>query len=91
MIGQHTTGGILDYVHSGVWGLTRELLLGESQYFVTFMDDFSRKVQVYCLKQKSEVFTKFKQWKAEVKNQTGRKIKYLRLDNGTEYTVLKIL
>ncbi|KAK8600443.1 hypothetical protein V6N12_050297 [Hibiscus sabdariffa] len=30
---------------------------------------------------KSEVFAKFKLWKAEVENQTGRKIKYLRSDN----------
>ena len=60
--------------------------MGGSQYYVTFTDDFSRKVWVYFLKQKSEVFAKFKLWKAEVENQTGRKIKYLRSDNGTEYT-----
>ncbi|KAL0447561.1 UNVERIFIED_CONTAM: Retrovirus-related Pol polyprotein from transposon TNT 1-94 [Sesamum latifolium] len=45
-----------------------------------------RKVWVYFLKQKYEVLTKFKLCKAEVENQTGRKIKYLRSDNGTEYT-----
>ena len=50
MTGQHTTGGILDYVHSDVWGPTRELSLGGSQYFITFTDDFSRNVRVYCLK-----------------------------------------
>ncbi|KAL0387501.1 UNVERIFIED_CONTAM: Retrovirus-related Pol polyprotein from transposon TNT 1-94 [Sesamum radiatum] len=77
---------ILDYVHSDVWGPTREKSLGGSLYYVTFTDDFSRKVWVYFLKQKSEVFAKFKLWKAEVENQTGRKIKYLRSDNGTEYT-----
>jgi transposase InsO family protein len=32
------------------------------------------------------MFAKFKLWKAEVKNQTGRKAKCLRTDNGTEYT-----
>ena len=36
-------------------------------------------------REKSEVFTKFKEWKAEVENQTGRKIKYLRSENGGEY------
>ncbi|KAK8570961.1 hypothetical protein V6N13_094058 [Hibiscus sabdariffa] len=41
---------------------------------------------MYFLKHKSEVFAKFKLWKAEVENQTGRKIKYLRSDNGIEYT-----
>jgi len=54
--------------------------------YVTFTNDFSRKVWVYFLKQKSKVFDKFKLWKAEVENHIGRKIKYLRSDNGTEYT-----
>ncbi|KAE8683204.1 hypothetical protein F3Y22_tig00111213pilonHSYRG00462 [Hibiscus syriacus] len=83
---KHTTQGILDYVHSDVWGLSTTSSLGGSRYYVTFIDDFSRKVWVFCLKQKSEVFEKFKLWKAEVENQTGRKIKCLRSDNGTEYT-----
>ncbi|KAL0284885.1 UNVERIFIED_CONTAM: Retrovirus-related Pol polyprotein from transposon TNT 1-94 [Sesamum calycinum] len=87
--GKHKTEGILDYVHSDVWGPTREKSLGGSLYYATFTDDFSRKVWVYFLKQKSEVFAKFKLWKAEVENQTGRKIKYLRLDNGTKYTDLQ--
>ncbi|KAK0602606.1 hypothetical protein LWI29_035187 [Acer saccharum] len=42
------------------------------------------------MREKSEVFTKFKEWKAEVKNQTGRKIRYLRSDNG-EYRDNKFL
>ncbi|KAL0459208.1 UNVERIFIED_CONTAM: Retrovirus-related Pol polyprotein from transposon TNT 1-94 [Sesamum latifolium] len=85
-IGKHKTEGILDYVHSDVWGPTRKSSLGGSLYYVMFTDDFSRKVWVYFLKQKSEVLAKFKLWKVEVENQTGRKIKYLRSDNGTEYT-----
>ncbi|KAE8680841.1 pentatricopeptide repeat-containing protein [Hibiscus syriacus] len=40
----------------------------------------------YVHSDKSEVFEKFKLWKAEVENQTGRKIKCLRSDNGTKYT-----
>ncbi|KAE8692022.1 hypothetical protein F3Y22_tig00110863pilonHSYRG00024 [Hibiscus syriacus] len=83
---KHTTQGILDYVHSDVWGPSTTSSLGGSRYYVTFIDDFSRKVWVYFLKQKSEVFEKFKLWKGEVENQTGRKIKCLRSDNGTEYT-----
>src|ERR1044072_5809073 len=67
-------------------GPTKEPSMGGSRYFVTFADDFSRKVWVYFMVHKSEVFAKFKVWKAEVENQTGRKIKYLRTDNGTEYT-----
>ncbi|KAE8708629.1 Cyclic nucleotide-gated ion channel 1 [Hibiscus syriacus] len=63
---KHTTQGILDYVHSDVWGPSTTSSLGGSRYYVTFIDDFSRKVWVYFLKQKSEVFEKFKLWKAEI-------------------------
>jgi hypothetical protein len=34
---------------------------------------------------KSEVFTIFKQWKAQVKNQTERKVKHFGSDNELEY------
>ena len=37
------------------------------------------------MKHKSEVFNVFRKWKAEVKNQTGIKLKCIRSDNGTEY------
>ena len=55
-------------------------------YFVSFIDDYSRKVWVYFMWHKSEMFSKFKLWKSKVENQTWRKIKCLKLDNGTEYT-----
>ena len=60
-------------------------------YFVTFIDDFSRKVWVNFMQHNSETFDKFKVWKTEVENQTGRKIKCLRSDNGTEYKDSKFL
>ncbi|KAK3039079.1 hypothetical protein RJ639_028530 [Escallonia herrerae] len=44
-----------------------------------------RKVWVYFMKHKSEVFNVLKQWKARVENQTGKKLKYFRSDNGMEY------
>jgi transposase InsO family protein len=81
----HKTKGILDYVHSDIWGPVRTPSKGGAQYFMSFIDDYSRKAWVYFLKKKSEAFAKFKIWKAEVENQTGRKIKCLRTDNGTEY------
>jgi len=43
-MGQHTTKGLIDYVHSDVWGPTRVQSLGGSKYFVLFIDDFSKKV-----------------------------------------------
>ncbi|KAK3034220.1 hypothetical protein RJ639_032800 [Escallonia herrerae] len=45
----------------------------------------SGQVWVYLMKQKSEVFSVFKQWKLRVENQTGKKLKYFRSDNDMEY------
>ena len=66
-------------VHTDVWGRSPVSSLGGSRFYVTFIDDFSRKVLVYFLKHKSDVFATFKKWKAEVKNQTGLKVKGLGL------------
>ncbi|CAL8167282.1 unnamed protein product [Prunus armeniaca] len=71
----------LSYIHSDVWGPVPTKSNGGTRYFVTFMDDFSRKVWVYFMKQKSEAFAKFKEWKTKIEYQTRRKIKYLRSDN----------
>ena len=59
--------------------------LGGKHYYVTFVDDFSRRVWVYTMKTKDEVLDIFLTWKKMAENQTGRKIKCLRTDNGGEY------
>ena len=51
----------------------------------TFIDYFSRFCWVYYLKLKSNVFETLKVWKALVENQSGKKIKVFRTDNGKEY------
>jgi hypothetical protein len=83
--GIHSTGGTLDYIHSDLWGPSQVPSKGGARYFVSFIDDYSRKVWVYFLKKKSDVFVTFKQWKTLIENQTGKKIKRLRTDNGMEF------
>eukprot|EP00253_Pinus_taeda_P025810 PITA_25810 len=56
-----------------------------SHYILTFIDDFTRKTWVYFLKNKSEVFERFCNFKALVENQSGLHIKVLRTDRGGEY------
>ena len=55
-------------------------------YFMLSIDDYTRMTWVTFLKEKSEAFMKFKAFKALVENQSNRKIKYLRSDNGGEFT-----
>jgi transposase InsO family protein len=52
---------------------------------LTFVDDVSRKVWVYFLWHKNEAFPIFRKFKALVENQTRRKIKKHRTDNGLEF------
>lgn len=59
--------------------------LSKSRYYVSFVDDYSRRAFVYFLKSKLEVFSQFKEFKNLVENQTGRRIKCLRTDNGGKY------
>ncbi|KAL6334618.1 hypothetical protein AAG906_019470 [Vitis piasezkii] len=75
----------LELVHTDLWGPSSVTSLGGSRYYITFIDDSSRKVGVYFLKNKSDVFETFKKWKAMVETETGLKVKCLRSNNGREY------
>ena len=55
---------------------------GGYEYFITFTDDYSRYGYVYLMKQKSEAFKKFKEFRAEVENQLGKHIKAIQSDQG---------
>ena len=60
--------------------------LGGNKYFVTFIDDASRKVWVYFLKTKGQVFEYFKKFHAMTEREKGKPLKCLYTDNGGEYT-----
>jgi hypothetical protein len=80
---------LLEIVHTNVCGPMRTTSHGATQYYLTFIDNFSRKIHVYLLKSKGKVFEKFKQYKALVDNEIGHKIKVLRSDNGGEFVSKK--
>ena len=66
--------GILEIIHCDVCGPMSSISLSEYAYYVCFIDDFSRKTWVYFMKNKDEVFSKFKEFKALIKNHTKNKI-----------------
>ena len=80
------TKGMLELIHSDVCGPMSSTSLSGFEYYITFIDDFSRKTCIYFLKAKSEVFDKFKEFKALIENLLDKKIKTLRSENGGEYT-----
>lgn len=85
-LSQQETKENLNYVHSDLWGAPSvPLSLGKCQYFISFIDDHTRKVWVYFLKYKDEAFGRFVEWINLVENQSERKLKVLRTDNGLEF------
>jgi hypothetical protein len=84
-VGKEKKNERLELVHTNVWGPAQVSSLGGSHYYVTFIDDATRKTWVYCIQQKSDVFDTFKKWKALVEYETGKSLKCLRSDNGGKY------
>ena len=59
--------------------------LGGTSYYVTFIDDASRKVWVHPMKSKAEVFEIFYKFHVVVERETNKLFKCLRTNNGREY------
>lgn len=81
----HKSSRLLDLIHSDVFGPVKVPSISSSIYFVSFIDDYSRRTWIYFLKSKTQVFSRFKEFKALVENQTGKRIKCVRTDNGGEF------
>ena len=64
--------------------MTKPSLAG-TKYILTFIDDFSIFIWVYFLKNKSQVFEIFKEFRELEDKQCGQPIKCLISNNGGEY------
>ncbi|XP_042036656.1 uncharacterized mitochondrial protein AtMg00300-like [Salvia splendens] len=58
--GIHTSTAPLGYIHSDLWGPAPVATIGGGKYYLSIIDDYSRKLWVFILKEKSETFQKFK-------------------------------
>eukprot|EP01018_Ginkgo_biloba_P022218 Gb_20056 [translate_table: standard] len=75
----------LELVHIDLCGSMKTLPMGKARYFMAFIDDYTRNIWVYFLKEKSEEFMKFVEFRAMEERQSGYKLRILRSDNGGEY------
>ncbi|GBP85186.1 Retrovirus-related Pol polyprotein from transposon TNT 1-94 [Eumeta japonica] len=76
---------LLEIIHTDLCGPMKTPSAGGGKYFITFIDDYSRKVYVYFLKNNMNIKSVFEKFKVEVENELGKKIKILRSDNGKEF------
>jgi len=75
----------LQLVHSDLSGKFTTPSIGGSNYYITFVDDYSRFTSIYFLKNKSDALGAFIKYKAFAEKHTGYSIKAVRSDNGGEY------
>lgn len=76
---------LLEIVHTDVNGPITPTGRDGKRYFVSFIDDYSRQAQVCVIKNKSDVFECFRTYVNTMRNQTGKRVKEMRCDNGREY------
>jgi histone deacetylase 1/2 len=77
----------LQLVFSDVWGLAPHFV-GRCQYYVSFIDDFSKFTWIYLLKNRSDVYQVFLDFEQLVERRFDKKIITLQTDWGGEYQKL---
>lgn len=74
-----------DLVHIDVWGPAPETFINGLNYYVFFVDNFSKFTWLYSITRKYDVFAVFYRFKPCVENIFSAKIKTLRTDEGGEF------
>ncbi|KAL0302563.1 UNVERIFIED_CONTAM: Retrovirus-related Pol polyprotein from transposon TNT 1-94 [Sesamum angustifolium] len=75
---------ILDYVHADVWGPSNIPTHGGNKYFLSIIDNFSRKVIVFLMKHKSDVFENFRKWKILDKKHANLDITFNKVEDNQQ-------
>ena len=74
-----------ELVHTDVWGPCRTASTLRFQYFVTFIDDYSRCTWLFLMKNRAELYSIFQKFYAEILTQFNISIRVLPSDNVKEY------
>ena len=73
-----------ELVHTNVWGPCRTASTLGFQYFVTFIDDYSRCTWLFLMKNQVELYSIFHKFYTEILTQFNISIRVLRSDNARE-------
>ena len=76
----------LELVYIDICGLVEVEFFKHKRYILTFGDDFSRKTWVYFLREKSEAFAKFKEFKTLIEKQSSFYVRTLWFNRGGAFT-----
>jgi transposase InsO family protein len=78
-------------VHTNLVGPTKTKGLKGEKYFMLLVDDYTRMIAICFLENKSKDFENFNIYKKMVENEMDSKIKFLRYDNGGDFTPKKFM
>lgn len=78
----HSTNTPLGYIHSDLRGPSKTPNNVGARYVMSIIDEFSRRVWVYTLRNKSDALEKFKTWHTLMDDQTNNRVKILELIMG---------
>ncbi|KAJ0909110.1 putative RNA-directed DNA polymerase [Helianthus annuus] len=84
-LSEYKTKSIGDIIHLDVWGPYKVTSRDGFKYFLTVVDDFTRTVWCYLLRNKMEVFENIESFYELLLTQFKVKVKTFRSDNGTEF------
>jgi hypothetical protein len=77
----------LELIYSDVWGLTIDSF-GRKNYYVSFIDDYSKFTWIYLLHHKSEASKYFVEFQKLIERRLGCQILIVQSDWGREYEKL---
>lgn len=75
----------LELLYADVWGPSKVPGRKGERYFLSIIDDYSRKVSLYPIMYKDDVFEIVKQHINRAENFLDRRVKFFRSDNGGEF------
>jgi hypothetical protein len=75
----------LALIHIDLWGPSPVVSLGGSRFFLTCVDDYSRKINLTFLKTKSQAFKALCDYISKAERQLNLEVLKIRSDNGGEF------
>jgi len=84
-LGAFRATDVLELIHTDICGPFHTPSWNGQQYFISFMDDYSRYAYLFLIHEKSQSLDVFKIFKVEVENQLNKRSKSVRSDRGGEY------
>jgi len=84
-LGAYRATDVLELIHTDICGPFHTPSWNGQQYFISFIDDYSRYAYLFLIHEKSQSLDVFKTFQVEVENKLNKRIKCVKSYRGGEY------